>query len=237
MPLDLDERAAFERSVEAHRLAAGQGCAELLNADLSSCALLLEQLGPNLDELHYEVPRILETIATTLQTFWRPIHASNILPTGADKAQWLASYVTNTWSDLGKPCSQRVVDQAVRYCDSRADAFDPATAVLVHGDAHGWNTLAAGPDAFKFVDVEGLISEPAHDLSVAMREYNEPLLGGDTARLTTERAETLASLCAVDAQAVWEWGFVERVSTGLANLRDFGSEEGTPFLDVAERCA
>jgi len=84
-------------------------------------------------------------------------------------------------------------DRAVQFCGSRADAFDPATAVLVHGDAHGWNTLAAGPDAFKFVDVEGLISEPAHDLSVAMREYNEPLLGGDTARLTTERAEALAA--------------------------------------------
>jgi hypothetical protein len=34
---------------------------------------------------------------------------------------------------------------------------------------------------------------------------------------------------------VWEWGFVERVSTGLAALRDFDGDEGLAFLEVARR--
>ena len=93
---------------------------------------------------------------------------------------------------------------------------------------------AAG--AYKFVDAEGLCSEPEHDLGVAMREYNDPLLDGDTAPLVRDRAAFLADRCDVDAQIVWEWGFIERVSTGLASLRDFDNDDGLKFLEVARRC-
>ncbi len=236
MPLDMDEHDAFVRSVTAHRLAAGRGCVVVLDSDASVPAMLMERLGPNLADLGYDVEQILETVATTLTTFWRPIDVGHSLPSGADKAQWLASYIVATWTELAEPCSPQVVERAIEYCDRRAAAFDPANAVLVHGDAHGWNTLAVGDGTFKFVDVEGLASEPAHDLSVVMREYNQPLLDGDTARLTRDRAEMLADWCGVDPVTVWEWGFIERVSTGLANIRELGTDQGTPFLEVAQRC-
>ena len=198
--------------------------------------MLLERLGPNLDELGTPLPEMLRRIATTLRSFWRPVDADCGLPSGADKAAWQAAFITRTWDDLGRPCDRDVIDRAVRYCDERAGALDPATAVLVHGDAHGWNTLDAGPDGCKFVDPEGVRSEPAHDLGVPMREYNPPLLAGDTARLVRERADVLASLCDVDAEPIWQWGFIERVSTGLANLREFDdAAEGTAFLEVAAR--
>lgn len=236
MPLDTDEIASFELSLIAHRLAAGRGCARLLAEDPTVSAMLLERLGPDLDALGYSVARILNAITDTLLEFWRPLAASHGLPTGAQKAQWLASFIVVTWEQLGRPCDRAVVDRAVECCDDRATAFDPATAVLVHGDAHGWNTLKAGEAGCKFVDPEGVWSERAHDLAVPMREYNEPLLAGDTERLVRERAEHLAARCDVDAEAVWQWGLVERVSTGLANLRDFGEGSGEAFLAVAERC-
>ena len=69
-----------------------------------------------------------------------------------------------------------------------------------------------------------------------MREYNGPLLEGDTRRLVWERAEMLAGLCNADVDAVWQWGFIERVSTGLANVRDFEGDDGAIFLEVATRC-
>ncbi len=235
MPLDVDEIAAFEHSVIVHRLAEGRGCAELVAVDESARILLLERLGPNLDDLAMSVPQAIETIADTLHAFWRPVPRNCGLRTGAEKAAWLASYITATWESLGRPCEQAVVDRALGYCGARADAFDGSDAVLVHGDAHGWNTVVAG-DGYKFVDPEGLVSERAHDLSVPMREYNEPLLAGDTATLVRERAEFLAERCDVDAEAVWEWGFVERVSTGLANLREFDRGGSHEFLEVARRC-
>lgn len=237
MPLDMDEHDALLRSVTAHRLAAGQGCVVVLDSDASVPAILMERLGPNLSDLGYDVDMILRTVATTLTSFWRPVDVTHSLPTGVDKANCLASSIVSTWTELGEPCNRHVIERAIGYCDRRAAAFDPDNAVLVHGDAHGWNTLAVGDGTFKFVDIEGLVSEPAHDLSVVMREYNEPLLAGDTARLSRDRAEMLADWCDVDPGAVWEWGFIERVSTGLANVRHFGTDQGTPFLDVAQHCS
>ena len=236
MPLDTDDSNAFARSVRVHELADGRGCAELFDHDPSAPAMLLERLGPNLDELAMPLPAILDVITATLVKFWRPVGPEAGLPTGADKAGWLAGYIAQTWEALGRPCARAVIDRALALCEKRAAAFDPDRAVLVHGDAHGWNTLEAGPGSFKFVDPEGLRSEPEHDLSVAMREYNGPLLAGDTARLVRQRAEGLAARCGVDAAAVWEWGYIERVSTGLANLREFEGGAGRAFLTVAERC-
>jgi streptomycin 6-kinase len=236
MPPDLDAVSEFERSAAVHRLADGRGCARLLQYDGSTPAMLLERLGRNLDDLKTPLPDLLRIIVETLRSFWRPLSPECGLPTGADKAAWLADYITRSWDELGKPCPRAVIDRAVGLCEQRAAAFDPAGAVLVHGDAHGWNTLEAGDGIYKFVDPEGLWSSREHDLSVPMREYNEPLVAGDTSRLVRARAERLAALADADPDAVWSWGYIERVSTGLANLREMGGDLGRLFLEVAERC-
>lgn len=236
MPLDMDEVEAFRRSVKVHQLANGRGCAVLHDYDESVPAMLLEQLGPNLHQLGLDLPHLLRTITTTLGDFWQPVTPDCGLPTGAEKAAWLESYIVTTWGDLGRPCTRDVIDLAVEFCAQRAVAFDPASSVLVHGDAHGWNTVAAGPSGYRFVDPEGIVSERAHDLGVPMREYNEPLLAGDTKQLVRERAELLAEWADVDPQAVWQWGYIERVSTGLAGVRDFEDDSGRMMLEVAERC-
>jgi streptomycin 6-kinase len=236
MRLDVHEDESFRRSVTAHRLDGGRACAELYASDASVPALLLERLGPNLDQLALPLPAMLDAIAATLRSFWRPVPADCDLPTGDEAAAWLAEHIVSWWGELGRPCGREVIDRAVDFCAQRAAAFDPDDAVLVHGDAHGWNTLDAGGGRYKFVDPDGLRSERAHDLSVPMREYNVPLLAGDTQRLVRERAETLAGACGVDPEPVWQWGFVERVSTGLVNIRELGGGEGMDFLEVATRC-
>jgi streptomycin 6-kinase len=235
-PIFDDDNGDFARSVLSHQLADGVGCVALFDHDDATRAMLLERLGPNLATLAMPVPEILDTVAATLRAFWRPVGVDCALPTGGQQAAWLASFVVTTWDALGRPCSRDVVDRALAFCDERAAAFEPSAAVLVHGDAHGWNTLRAGEGSYKFVDPEGLRSERAHDLGILMREYNEPLLAGDTPRLAHERAELLAWMCDVDAEAVWQWGFIERVSTGLAGLRDFDGDDSMAFLEVATRC-
>lgn len=212
----------------------------MLAHDVDRRALLLERLGPNLHDLGLAVPEVLTRVADTLRTFWRPVPDDVALPTGAEKAKWLREFIAGTWMALDRPCERAAVDLAVRLCDERAAAFDRGTAVLLHGDAHGWNTVTADDTTgtCKFVDPEGVIGEREQDLAVPMREYNGPLLDGETARLVRERAEWLASRCNTDPELVWAWGHVERVSTGLACLRDFESpDNGTAFLEVAERCA
>lgn len=253
LAVDRDDAATFARSVAVHRFANGRGCAALVAADLdthpTAPAMVLERLGPNLDQLGLSVDDVLSTIATTLLDFWQPATTQPWLLDGRAKAEWLSAFIAEMWNELDRPCHRAVIDRAIDLCDRRSTMFDPGTAVLVHGDAHGWNTLLVppggdGPEGrpgdlaprHKFVDPEGLASEPAHDLAVPMREYNEPLLAGDTPTLVRARAVTLGEACRVDPDAIWEWGFIERVSTGLANVADFDGVEGRAFLEVAERC-
>ena len=84
------------------------------------------------------------------------------------------------------------------------------------------------------VDADGLIAEPEYDLAIIMRELTDELLAGDALRLGQERARFLAEHTGLDEQRIWEWGYVERVSTGLLCLLESHNEWGRDFLTVAE---
>jgi streptomycin 6-kinase len=239
MPAEREGREDLAHEVLALRVAGGRGCVRVLKADVDRGAVLLERLGRQLTELGYPVGRQLRIICATLAPVWT-VPPDRRLPGLADKGRFLAAYIRSTWAELDHPCSSRVVDLAAECAERRAAAFDPATAVLVHGDAHGWNTLedpaARRPDAFRLVDPDGLAGEPEYDLAIPMREYNEELLAGDTVARGAERARLLARITGSDARKIWEWGYVERVSTGLLAVKEEFTD-ARDFLEVAERWA
>jgi streptomycin 6-kinase len=233
LPAAIEGAGMFDRSVTTYQLAGGHGCAALLRHDDDLSALLLERLGRSLDELRLPVAEQIEVICRTVQQVWRPVPADVALTTGADKAGQLAAYILFAWDALGRPCEERTTALALKYATERAAAFDLSTAVLVHGDAHSWNTLEARHGAFKLVDPEGLISEPAHDLAIPMRELNEELLAGDAATLGHTRARRLSDVTGVEIEPIWQWGFIERVSTGLF-LMQLDPSTGHDFLAIAD---
>ena len=207
VPRDGDAAA---REATALRLAAGEGCPLLLREDVARGALLLERLGRALYELQLPVRRRHEILVTAAARVWRPAPDCG-LPTGAAKARWLAEFITRMWEELDRPCSERTVEHALACAERRADAHRDETAVLVHGDVHQWNALEAD-GGFKLVDPDGLLAQPEYDLGIVMRE--DPLDGE-----LNERAHWLAERTGLDAEAIWEWGVVERVSTGLLGTR------------------
>lgn len=229
----------FGMEVRTLRAGAGRGYVRLLAHDDSRRAMLLERLGARLNDLGLSINAQLRAICETLQEAWVPAGADVGLPTGADKAVWLSAFITGTWEQLSRPCSERVVQCAVSYADARGRAFDPAACVLVHGDAHAWNTLQdpSRPGRFKFVDPDGLVAERAYDLAIPMREWADELLAGDALELGRRRCAYLSELSGVEQRAIWEWGFVERVPTGLLLLKIGSTDVGRDFLAVAEQWA
>ena len=207
VPRDRDA-AAHETTVL--RLAAGQGCPRLFREDVARGALLLERLGRSLHELQLPLRRRHEILVSAAARIWRAAPDCG-LPTGATKARWLAEFITAMWEELDRPCSERAVEHALACATRRGDAHRDETAVLVHGDVHQWNALEGGRD-FKLVDPDGLLAQPEYDLGIIMRE--DPLDQG-----LHERAHWLAERTGLDADAIWEWGVVERVSTGLLGTR------------------
>ncbi len=222
--------------IECLRRADGHGYARLLRADEARHVLLVERLGPSLDQLGFPPEAQIEAICATLLDTWS-ITPDPAFLSGAEKARSLALHIRSWWESLERPCSRRVIDEAVSYCSTRERAFDAGRAVFVHGDAHASNTLQAA-QGFKFVDPDGLFAEPACDLVVPMREWSRELLDArDPRRAAQLRCTELGRLTGVESQAIWEWGFMERVSTGLL-ARSVGMEQAaSDMLDAAEALA
>ncbi len=183
IPSSIEGAGMFERAVASYGLAGGRGCATVFRHDDELSALLLERLGRSLADLRLTIAQQVDIIGRTVRQVWRPVPDDVALTTGADKAGQLAAYIVFAWDALGRPCEERTIARALQYATDRAASFDRAAAVLVHGDAHSWNTLEASGGEFKLVDPEGLISEPAHDLAIPMRELNDELLAGDAFEL------------------------------------------------------
>jgi streptomycin 6-kinase len=242
LPDGLEGHIPFDTGLRATRLGQGRGYVDLLAVAEEHRALHLERLGPSLRTRHLAVDATIDVVVDTLRPVWVAPPAEPGLRTGREQAGWLAGFITTHWERLGRPCPRSTVRAALDAAGDRAAAFDAGAAVLIHGDAHPSNVLEeldtppASP-RYKLIDPDGMVSEPAHDLGVLLREWNDELCA------VPEPADLLGAWCAraagragVDPLAVWQWAYVERVSTGLF-LCALGDAGGLAFLEMATRCA
>ena len=218
----------ISREVTVLQLTGGDGCVRLLRHDLSRGALLLERLGPSLYDLAVPYPRRLAILSDTAARVWRPASGCG-LPTGAERARWLRDAMLAAWEELGYPCSEQAVAHALACAERRIAAHDDERAVLVHGDVRQWNALAC-PGGFRLVDPDGLLAEPEYDLGVLIREDPLELVTGDP----YQRAKWLAARHGLDPLAIWEWGVLGRVATGLLCTRINLQPIGQQMLAVAD---
>jgi streptomycin 6-kinase len=212
-------------------LAGGEGCVALLAADPDRGALLLERLGPSMSDLGLPLAQRHEALCAAAARVWRPAPGAG-LPTGAAAGRRLAAVVTRLWDELGRPCSERAVAYALACAGRRVAAHDDERAVLVHGDVHQWNALRSA-DGFRLVDPDGYLAEPEYDLGILMREDPAELLAGDP----HDRSRWLARRCGLDETAIWEWGVVSRLETGLVCTQVGLQPGGRQMLEVADRVA
>ena len=229
--------SGFAAEVAAIAAADGYGYVRLLAADLDRNAALLEALGRPLAYATDSPEEQLDLLTATLIAAWR---ATKPPPTGWHRAAALAEYCEELWADLGRPCPRALLDRALDYARRRLASHAPT--VLCHGDPHIGNALAVlvprpgAASGYVFVDPDGFSCEPAYDLGVTVRSYTSQVLAdGDPVALVRGWCDRLAAATGGDRQAIWEWGFIERVSTGLHMIRYGHPVEGRAHLASAER--
>jgi streptomycin 6-kinase len=222
--------------------AQGEGYVTVLAHDADRGAFLLESLGAPVHTLIHDVSTVLTVTAETLLQIWRlNPNSLPLIVTLEHKAMSLLALIQELAMKLdlqGIPA----VDEAMRFAHERFEARDPERQVVVHGDPHSENLLqveqarVGAESGFVFVDPEGFLCEPEYDLGVAVRDWNEVLAACADPRVTLRGwCEELAELTETDAEAIWQWAFLERVSTGLY-LRHHGLPHlGTPFLAMAAK--
>ena len=231
----------FEDAVRLLETAHGNGYVRLLAYDTERYALLQEALGARMDTLDLTPEQQLRALGQTLRQAWQvPRWDGATVEPATEKAAQLGALVGRLWESLGRPCSERVRDQALAYSASRAAAFDIDRCVVVHGDPHPGNALrvftprAGAESGFVFVDPDGFLADPAYDLGVVLRDWSSQLRDGDTSALARRYCRLLATETGVDETAIWEWGFLERVSTGLYLMQFADPDHYRPLLETAE---
>lgn len=230
MPEDLGEE--FSKEISVLKTANGKGYSKLYAYDIEKKACLLERLGKPIDKLDYTIQEKLQIICKVLQNVWELPVGSTELTTG--NTLWFNNFLEDGYVKLNRPCSRKVIEQALVYLKSRAESENPDEFFMLHGDAHGGNTLKTlSREGFKFVDPDGLFYEKAYDLGILMREWcndyeQEPV------KAAKERSAYLHHLTGVSEQAIWEWGYIQIVSTAFVMLQIRQEKIGHKMLHIAE---
>ena len=197
-----------ERRREAAALRAydGRGAVRLLDEDAPRGALLLEWVEPG-TPLRALVERGDDDAATAaasgvLRALWRPPPDGHRLPTLRSWTRYLRAPAAR---DGGLP--PWLLDRA-RALAGELLAGAPAP-VLLHGDLHQDNVLAADRRPWLAIDPKGLVGEPAADAAALLRNPRGRLLAmPDAGRVLARRVDVLCDELPLERARVTGWAVV-----------------------------
>lgn len=185
---------------------AGDGAVRLLRADPRRRALLLERLpGPDLASA--DPTEAAEVVAGLYRRLHRPA-MPQLRTVGSFVTEWLAELagVPRDW-----PVPHRLVEQAVATGRDLVADESAADLVVVHGDLHQRNVLAADREPWLAIDPKAMAGEPAYEPAPMLWDQ---LHGYDRHRLRAsirERFFTLVDVGGLDEDRARAWVVVRAV--------------------------
>ncbi|MDQ2741170.1 MAG: aminoglycoside phosphotransferase family protein [Chloroflexota bacterium] len=206
---------------EALRLYGGRGMARLIEEDLSAAAMLQERLLPGtaLSE-NLDIEEADAIAAEVLRKLWRPVPSRHSLVTVKDWAESFERYRALYGKDAG-PLPASLVDEARQVYNHLAASS--AESVLLHGDFHQGNVLAAQREPWLAIDPKGLIGEPAYDAATLLRDRSDEILAGPRpVRAMIRRLDRLAAELDLDRERLRAWAFSQAVLSAIWSLEDHG---------------
>lgn len=190
----------------------GRGIARLLEKDERLGAMLLERVQPGTPLAEMEDDeQATRIIAEVMRQLWRPIpeNAGAIHPSAAGWAKGLGR-LRETFGGGAGPFPTRLVEQAeALFAELLASSAEP---VLLHGDLHHWNVLAAERSPWLALDPKGLIGEPAYEIGALMRNrWLENAARADLLRQADRRIAIVAETLELDPRRLRGWTVAQGV--------------------------
>ncbi len=207
--------------IDALRLYAGQGAALLLDADPGRGVLLLERLSPGTPLAALPDDNEATIVAAgIMRQLWRPAPAEHRFPAVADWARGLQR-LRATFGGTTGPFPRRRVEQAeALFADLLASARPP---VLLHGDLHHANILAAERQPWLALDPKGLVGDPGYEVGPLL---SNPWLKVATwphfERVLARRLDVLAEHLSYDRERLRCWGLAQQVLSAWWTYEDHG---------------
>ncbi|MCL4266501.1 MAG: phosphotransferase [Anaerolineae bacterium] len=222
-------RHELTTEIEALKLYNGRAMCHLLDADADRGVLLLERLQPgHMLTAVSDDETATRIAADVMRRLWRPLPEHHIFPSVADWTADLAELRTQFDGGTG-PFPARLVDMAESlFADLVASSAPP---LLLHGDLHHYNILAAEREPWLAIDPKGVAGEPAYEVGALMRNPLNLHEWPDREVVTARRLDILAEELGLDHQRLLAWSFAQEI---LSQWWDYVDTNSQPNMWLAE---
>ena len=220
----------LEAEIQALQIFDGSGAVQLLDADPSLGALLLERITPGDDlraiENDGEATRIA---ARVMKELWRTNSNNPIFSTAADWCQGFQRYLNKPAEN--NPLPLHLVLQASKLADDLLTS--PHDQYLLHGDMHHMNILKTEADTWIAIDPKGVIGEPAFEVGAFLLNPVPDLIHWpDLKEIQKQRLIILEEELIIDRERLTGWSFVRAVLSAIWSHED--GEDWSYGIKVAE---
>lgn len=210
-----------QAEIAALRLFDGSGSVRLLAADPEEGILLLEQLRPGtpLSTLADD-EEATSIAATVMRQLWRPVPQDHAFPS---VSQWAAGLtrLRNEFEGATGPFPRLLVEEAeTLFAELLRSMGKP---MLLHGDLHHDNILAAERAPWLALDPKGVVGEPAYEVGALLRNVAPQFLAeAPLSRVLTRRVHQFAEELGFDRNRLRAWGLAQAVLSAWWSLEDHG---------------
>lgn len=218
--------------IEALRIYDGRGIVQLLESDRALGALVLERLEPGtpLAQLDHD-EKATEIAAQVMRALHRPVPAGNSFRPVADWTAGLSKLRPRFGGTTG-PFPAHLVDTAERLFAELIPSM--AAPVLLHGDLHHDNILAATREPWLALDPKGIIGEPAFEVGTFLHNPMPQIATWPNLdRILARRVDQFAEELNAERQRILAWGIAQAVLSAWWSVEDQG-HGWEPALAVAE---
>ncbi len=209
----------------------GKACVNLLEADESLGAMLLEQVLPGIPIIELDDHEATEIFAHLIKKLHQPIQDISFFPI---VQKWFKGFDRLYHQFNGKtgPFSSSLVDDAYQIGKELLNSM--SEPVLLHGDLHHMNILSATREPWLAIDPKGVVGEREYEVGAFMRNPIPTLTTKmDTKNTLTRRIEILTDITGFDKKRIIGWSFYQAVLAAIWCFEDTGAGF-EPFIQCAE---
>ena len=221
--------------VEALRHYDGRGAARLLGVHPDGGLLLLERLRPGraLWSLADD-QQATAAAAQVMRQLRRPVPSQHSFPTVAEWAQGLHRARQRVAGGTGPLPAALLARAESLFAELLGSSAEP---IVLHGDLHHGNILAARREPWLAIDPKGVVGEPAYEVGALLRNPLGRLpVRPQLDELLARRAHQLADELSLSRDRVLGWALAQAVLAAWWCIED-GDDCGEAFVACAEALA
>ncbi|MEU1423240.1 aminoglycoside phosphotransferase family protein [Kitasatospora sp. NPDC005751] len=211
---------------------AGRGAVLLLAADPAEGSLLLERLHGDIPLRSLAEPKAMLEATSLLHRLWVEPPGDHGFATLADRTATTAAGLRRRGALPGAAEAAPLVTEALAAAEGLCASADEE--VLLHGDFHHGNVLAADRAPWLAIDPRPLVGERAYDLARLALERADTLVGSPgVPAAVRRRLHQLADALDVDRDRLRGWTLFRAADLGLRALAAGRREDAELYLEFA----